>query len=332
MKHTAQTIGIGIDVSKSKLDIALLDDEGEIIHFIVPNNENGIGNIIKRINGYNGKIIMESTGRYHILYALRLSESGSDVRVINPLLAHKYMQSGIRKNKTDKADAGKLAEIAVIERNLPQRFGSDTASIQIRQKIGLIASLETQIQTLKAIMNNYRDFQEQLKIDGSEAEKAVTETVKQLTAAKIRLENEIEALISEGGKQNEKQKILTSVPGISDYAASLILQFFGESYNKSAKQWIAYAGMDVSVKQSGTWHGKGSLSKRGNAYLRKRLYCAAWGATMHNDSFRRYYDELKTGGRKHVEALVIIARKIIRIAFILLKNNQLFNEKLCFSY
>jgi transposase len=332
MKHNMQTTGIGIDVSKSKLDIALLDNEGGVAHFIVPNDESGIGKIAERVKGYNGKIIMESTGRYHLLSAMRLYEAGFDVRIINPLISRKYMQAGIRKNKTDKADACKLAEIAVIEKNLPEPFRADKGAIRIRQKIGLIASLETQTQTLKAIMNNYRDFQEQLKISGSEAEKAVAETVSKLNAAKIKLEKEIEALISQVGKHNKKQKILTSVPGISDYAASLILQFFGENYNKSAKQWIAYAGMDVSVKQSGTWHGKGRLSKRGNAYLRKRLYCAAWGATMHSDSFRRYYDELKEGGRKHTEALVIIARKLIRIAFVLLKNNRLFNEKLCFSY
>jgi transposase len=332
MKHNAQTTGIGIDVSRSKLDIAMLDNEGEVIHFIVPNNESGIEKIGIRIKGYRGKIVMESTGRYHLLSALRLYEAGFDVRVINPLVSRKYMQAGIRKNKTDKADACKLAEIAVIEKRLPESFSADTGTIQIRQKIGLIASLETQIQTLKAIMNNYHDFQEQLKIDVSEAEKAVAKAVNQLTAAKIKLEKEIETLILKASKRNEKREILTSVPGISDYAASLILQFFGEGYNKSAKQWIAYAGMDVSVKQSGTWHGKGSLSKRGNAYLRKRLYCAAWGASMNNGSFRRYYDELKEGGRKHAEALIIIARKLIRIAFTLLKNNQLFNEKLCFSY
>lgn len=307
MKHTAQTTGAGIGVPRARLDIALPDSEGEIHHFIAPDNEAGMKKI---------------TGR----------PAGFDVRVINPLLSHKYMQGGIRKNKTDKADACRPAEIAVIEKKLPEPFSSDAGAIRIRQKTGLISPPETQIRTLKAIMNNYGDFREQLKMEGGVAEEAVTEAVRQPDAAKVKPEREIEMMILEKQGQNERPAILTSVPGIPDYAAGLILQFSGENYDKSAKQWIACAGMDVPVKQSGTWHGRGSLSKRGGAYLRRRLFSAAWGATMNSGSFRKYYDELKKKGRKHAEALVIIARRLIRIAFTLLKNNQIFNEQLCFSY
>ena len=91
MNNVKYTIGIGIDVSKAKLDIALLSKEGEMNHFIVENNESGIKKISGRTEGYKGKIIMESTGRYHLLSALRLSEAGFDVRVLNPLISHKYM-------------------------------------------------------------------------------------------------------------------------------------------------------------------------------------------------------------------------------------------------
>jgi transposase len=332
MEHNAETVGAGIDVSKAKLDIALLGRQGETSHFVVPNDEGGVRKIAKRLSGFAGKVVMESTGRYHLLSALRLSGAGLDVRVLNPLVSHRYMQAGIRKNKTDKADAGKLAEIAVIEKRLPEPFSPDVGTVRIRQKIGLIASLETQVQTLKAIMGGYRDFQETLGTERSVAEKALAEAVALLDAAREKLEREIGSEAPKGRERDGRRAILASVPGISEYAAALMLQFFGEGYDKSAKQWIAYAGMDVSVRQSGTWHGKGRLSKRGNAYLRKRLFCAAWGATMHSERFRGYYNELKGKGRGHVEALVIIARKLIRIGFTLLKNNEHYDEKSCFSF
>ena len=330
MKNIKTSIGIGIDVSKAKLDIAVLNKDGEVNCFIVKNNESGIKKIITQIKEYKGKIIMESTGRYHLFSALRLSESGFDVRVINPIISRKFMNAGIRKNKTDKIDACKLAEMAVIERNLPESFKPDSLAIRIRQKIGLISSMETQIQTLNGIYNNYCEFRQKLKAESSDAEDKIKDCIKEMTKAKMKLEKEIEELVIEKQESNKKHEILISVPGISPYMASLILQFFDTDYNKPAKQWIAYAGMDVSVKQSGTWRGRGKLSKRGNAYLRKRLFCAAWGATMHNDEFRKYYDELKEKGRRHVEALMIIARRLVRIAFVLLKDNIFFKSELCF--
>jgi len=72
---------------------------------------------------------------------------------------------------------------------------------------------------------------------------------------------------------------------------------------KSAHSWTAYVGLDVSVRQSGTWRGRGKLTKRGNAYIRKRLFQAAWGACLNYDYVRAYYDRLKAEGRKHVEAV-----------------------------
>jgi len=330
MDNKNTIIGIGIDVSKAKLDISLMKAEGENIHFTVENNENGIKKIIKRVKGYKKKMVMESTGRYHLLSALMLSEAGFDVRVVNPIVSSKYMKAGIRKNKTDKIDAHGLAEMSVIGRDLPKPFKTNPLSVHIRQKIGLIASMETQVQTLKAIYNNYKEFQGKIKIELSQAEDEIIDAIESLSDAKNKLEKEIEILISEQNKDNSKHQVLISVPGISPYVASLILQFFNEDYNKSAKQWIAYAGMDISVKESGTWKGRGRTSKRGNAYLRKRLFSAAWGATMHNDEFKKYYNELKEKGRRHVEALMIIARKLIRIAFVLLNKNQFFNNELCF--
>ena len=123
---------------------------------------------------------------------------------------------------------------------------------------------------------------------------------------------------------------LTSIPGVSCYGASLILQFFetrSPHRCQSPKQWIAYAGLDISVKHSGQWRGRGKLSKRGNAYLRKRLYAMAWGAMMTNDQFRGMYTRLKESGVCHVEALLRITRKIICIAFALLKKGEYFNEQ-----
>ncbi|OUS26643.1 hypothetical protein A9Q98_10035 [Thalassotalea sp. 42_200_T64] len=111
--------------------------------------------------------------------------------------------------------------------------------------------------------------------------------------------------------------------------ASLVSQL--ETDVKNANSWVAFAGMDTSVRQSGTWKGKGKMTKRGNPYLRKRLYNAAWGAKMHDEHFKAYYDQLRSRGRGYVESLCIIAKKILRIAYQVRVNHIKYDPKVAFS-
>jgi transposase len=123
----------------------------------------------------------------------------------------------------------------------------------------------------------------------------------------------------------------STIPGVSLYGATVFTLFFSTEHNLSPKQWISFSGLDISVRESGHWKGKGKLTKRGNCYLRKRLYQAAWGAIMHDDSFKSYYDLLRKEGKKYVEALTVIARKLVTIMFNLSLSKQAFDpSKLSF--
>ena len=160
---------------------------------------------------------------------------------------------------------------------------------------------------------------------------ALKKTIDLLKKQKEELEKEVEEMIDESGCDSDTINKYTSIPGVSHYTASVSSLFFSGDYNLSSKQWIAFAGMDVSVRESGRWRGKGKLTKRGNGYLRKRLFQAAWGAKMHNDDFKRYYNHLRDKGKSYVEALMIIARKIVIIMFNLSKNNECYDaSKLSF--
>lgn len=109
---------------------------------------------------------------------------------------------------------------------------------------------------------------------------------------------------------------LGSIPGISAYLAGLLELFLCPDVS-GPKSWTAFVGLDISIKQSGTWKGVSKLTKRGNAYLRKRLFQAAWGAMQGNAEFKAYYQRLRAQGRGYVENLLIIARKQLRIAYAL---------------
>lgn len=344
-EQQGRLLGVGIDVSKGSLAVAMRYETKEV-EVEYRNDEEGIRKLIEQLRpksakpaglsatepcgcGCGYKIVMESTGRHHFLVALRLSEAGLDVRVINPLLAKKYSHSQVRKVKSDRADARSLAQMAVLEAKLPQRFSADPYAVHLRQKMGLIASMEKKLQALMATLKDYRHFQEQLNFQLSEAEQQLVTTVKSLAKQLDLLEREIQTLILAQTQQSQLTQKLQTVPGFSPWVAALLSQLL-DTNCEHPKQWIAFTGMDISVRQSGKWVGKGKLTKRGNPYLRKRLYSAAWGAAQNYPDFQRYYQQLKKQSRSHVESLLIIARKLLRIAFYILKNNLPYDPKLAF--
>ena len=332
VKQKAELIAVGIDVAMETLAICERYKDKDKFKEI-KNNRMAIKRLAGKLNkdNFKGKIIMESTGRHHLQTALTLSENNLDVRVINPLMAKKYSNSSIRKVKTDKRDSQILAEIALKEERLPERFSLGKNEITIKKKVSLIAFLDKEIQKMNASMNEYIRNSEELGLKLSKIDKQLKKTIELLKKQKEELEKEVEKMVNDSGCNSDEIKKYSSIPGVSSYTASVSSLFFSSDYNLSAKQWIAFAGMDVSIRESGNWRGKGKLTKRGNGYLRKKLFQAAWGATMHNDDFKKYYDHLRKKGKSYVEALVIIARKIVVIMFNLNKNNECYNaSKLSF--
>lgn len=334
--HTSQSISlpndyvaVGIDVSKDSLSVCLVKrDETETLQTF-GNTDTDIKRFIKdTLTGFASKIVMESTGRYHLRCALLLAESGFDVRVINPLMTKKYATASIRKVKSDPADSRLLAEMALRERHLPASFRPNLVSRRIRKKIALIGSLEHQLQQLKAILDDYDHTMTDLRADESKPVNAIRDLVKQLDKQRHQLEREVEQESGQTQERKSSSLLLTSVPGITAYTAAIVTTAFDPSVSETSKQWIAFAGLDVSVRQSGKWKGRSRLTKRGNAYVRKKLFSAAWGAVMNYESFKQYYEQLKSKGRNHVECLTIIARKLLRIMFSVVKNQTQFNPAL----
>lgn len=319
---------VGIDVSSEKLSICLKKKDRTKEYSEIRNAEADIARFVKKsIAGYEGKIVMESTGRHHLLSAVMLSEEGFDARVINPLMSKKYSSSAIRKVKSDRRDAEILSEMAEKEEKLPDTFSLSRKTLEIRKKITLLGALEKENQRLNAIMNDYEKTKDSLKMKLSRQEKAVRKISRDITKIQAELTKEVIAGARQDKAVSERIKRYATIPGVSEYTATIAACAFNDGVNEQSKQWVAFAGLDISVRESGKWKGKGRLTKRGNPYLRKRLFQAAWGAKMHDEQFRKYYDELRKNGRSYTEAMVIIARKIVRIMFSLEKNKTEYDSR-----
>lgn len=320
---------IGIDVAKATLSICLHFPSGKEDVLTIRNTEAEITeDFLPLCLEYTGKVVMESTGHYHWRVALLLFENGYDVRVVNPILSRQYTSGNIRKIKTDPQDAKGLARMALVADNLPDPFTYDRETLAMRKKISVLANTTKKLHAMKASLASMKEAGEILGTMPSQAIQDVGGAVKALEKTLQKLEKECG---DNPGNQAERD-LLTTIPGMSAFCAQLCLHWFTQEEKSTCKSWIAYAGLDVSVRESGTWRGQCHLTKRGNSYLRKRLFAAAWGAWMWDDDFKAYYKILREEkGRSHTEALVIMTRKIVRIAFSVLKTGSPYDAKKCFA-
>jgi len=110
-------IGIGIDVSKGKSTVAIINSEGELI--LRPtefqHNQLSLQKLIDLINSFKDdhRIVMEATGHFHYPILNRLNQEGFFLHVVNPYLMKKYSDNEISKGKTDKKDSIKIAKYAL---------------------------------------------------------------------------------------------------------------------------------------------------------------------------------------------------------------------------
>ncbi len=321
--------GLGIDVSKAALEIVGIENEA-VWRTEIDNAEAAIESLAKALKagGYAHKIVCESTGHYHLLLGLVFARYDLDLRIINPLQSSKHQKSRVRKTKTDSVDGYVLATMCETERDLPKAADLQPTQVLMRLKQGQLHALDKQLQQMSRSVATYTETYQQLGLEPGSSAQALQQVLVDLRAVRRALQKELEALMAQEADDHDIDK-LRCLPGFSLMVAGLVGNAFDREA-KSDRSWVAYAGLDVSVRESGKWRGRGKLTKRGNSYLRKRLFCAAWGAVMNYDEVRCYYDRLKAAGRNHVEALCIIARKLLRIAYAILVKGKEYDANIAF--
>jgi transposase len=108
---------VGIDVSKSKSMVAIIRPLGEIVAspFEIKHTTSDVSSLVDLIKSVEGesRIVMENTGRYYEALAHQLSDAGFFVSAVNPKLIKDFENDSLRKVKSDKADAVKIARYAL---------------------------------------------------------------------------------------------------------------------------------------------------------------------------------------------------------------------------
>ena len=149
--------------------------------------------------------------------------------------------------------------------------------------------------------------------------------IKFLSAELDKITNEFIDIINKNKKDD--MEILNSIKGISDTTAAHFLTEIKDIKRfENSKKLAAYAGIDPSVKQSGSMNQKGRISKKGAKSLRRCLYLMASSVMRCNEYFRGYYLKKKSEGMPHRKAMIALCNKILRVIFALLKYKEFFDE------
>ena len=139
------------------------------------------------------------------------------------------------------------------------------------------------------------------------------------------IEKRILAAVTEAGVLHQVRRC-QAVEGIGFLTAVALTMAFQRGEFESADAYIAFLGMDLRVSDSGQMNGRRSLSKKGDSEIRRLLHNAA-SAGIRSEAWKPLYEGYLARGLKTTQVLVIIARKLARIAFSLMKNQSEYQSK-----
>jgi len=149
--------------------------------------------------------------------------------------------------------------------------------------------------------------------------------IKQMIAQIIFIEVQLDELEKEISKLlKETNQVITTIIGIGEVLGGIIVGEIGDiSRFDSAPKLVAFAGLDVTVSQSGQFLGtQNKISKRGSPYLRRAIWTAATRAAFADPALSIYYQSLRARGKHHLTAIGAVARKMCNIIFAVLRDNK----------
>jgi len=297
MPTVRSKVFVGADVSKSRLDIQCSDSR----FLSIPNESRAIRRLIGRLQRAEPRlIVVEATGGYERKLVYGLLDAGLPVIRVNPLRVRRFAQSRGILAKTDRIDAGVLADFA--------RLNAD--HLRPMQPIGDNARM------LKELTARRRQLVEQCVANQSQMEQAtlrsvrhsISRTIKHLRSEIATLEAEIQQLIEQDPQLKSRQEKLLRVPGIGPRVSRILVSELPELGELDRRKIAALVGVAPFNDDSGSHSGHRHI-RGGRATVRAALYMATLVATRKDPVIHGYYGHLKSQGKPKKVALVACMRK-----------------------
>lgn len=302
-------VSAGIDVSKDWLDVAV---GGSAVVQRFDNSPAGHAGVVEALTSWRiDRVIVEATGGLERSLVATLAAAQLPVIVVNPRQVRDFARATGRLAKTDTIDAEVLAE-----------FGR-----AVNPKLRPIASAEQQ--AFKELVARRRQLVEMHTTEsnrlGQAHDPAVRRSIRTVLAVIERQifdsEQKLDRAIERSPIWQVRRDLLTSVPGVGDQTARILIAELPELGRCSRQRIAALVGVAPLNRDSGHMRGR-RVIWGGRASVRRALYMATLVATRRNPVIRDHYQHLLKAGKRKKLALVACMRRLLTILNAMLRDGE----------
>ena len=312
MAKPVEEITLGIDVSKQYLDV-YSDDPSTARQ--IANNAEDIGRFLSTLNG-PVVLAVEATNIFHEALVEVAQKRGCTVYLVDGQKISRYRDAVGVRAKTDALDAQLIHRYLTSERRhlrpLPPQNLEQVRLWRLLKRRAKVVSLRSQVNlSLRDIALDVPEVHEMLA--------GIDRLIKRLTRLAV------ERARSAGWA--ETQARLRTIPGVGELNALALQVLFNRGEFSRVDRFIAFLGLDVKVRDSGRFRGHRKLTKRGDPEVRRLLFNAARAAAYRQADWGQKKQQLMARGMSEIQSSVILARKIARIAYALLKKGGVYDAE-----
>jgi transposase len=298
---------VGIDVSKDRLDIVILE-KGE--SFAVGNDPAGHEALLERLAGHPVRAVgLEASGGYERALVGRLCHAGLSVRRIMPTRLRRFAEACGIHAKNDRIDALMIARFLAAMPTRPVRL--DPAVAELAE----LVAARRQIQAELVRVNNQAD-----QVRNRMLLTLARRRIARLKADVLLLDKHIAGLIARTPALAGRDRLLRSVPGVGPVMSATMLAEMPELGSLSNREAAALVGVAPFDHDSGGHKGR-RVIRGGRTRLRNVTYMAALVAGTHNPVLAAFRKRLIASGKPPKVAIVAIMRKLITILNAIVRTN-----------
>lgn len=308
---------VGIDISSTALDCAILDADGKFEALSALNTKAAARKLARNFAKRGvALVVVESTGGYeNVIMAAMAAESVAFARV-NPRQVRSFAKGLGKFAKTDLLDARVLAVFG--ERARPRVTTLPSAA---EARLKALSLRRRQLVDMRVAEKNHRG-----KVVEKDIKANIESMINALGDAISQIEDLIAALISASETMRERQELLESIPCIAATTSATILAELPELGHRSTSVLKALVGVAPFNADSGAHKGERRI-QGGRAALRQALYMAAQTGYRCNPILKPFYDRLREKGKAHKQAIIACIGKLVSIMNAIIKTEMTFKIK-----
>lgn len=301
---------VGVDVAKDEL--VIYHAESDKLETL-PNNKTAIKKWLKALPG-KVAIAIEATNIYHLMFSDLAYEFDCVIYMVGGYELSHYRKGVNIRAKTDALDARLLARYL---KNESQELRPWSPPCGLPALVSLFRRRAAVVQARVSLKQSWAN-EPLLKT-------AINAQLKAMERLAALIEKTINEQIKEAGLIGQLNRCL-KVEGVGFLTGARLLTAFQRGDFRNSDAFIAFLGLDLRVSKSGQKDDRRSLSKRGDPEARRILHTAAMSACR-TTAWKGLYESYLSRGFRKTQALVMLARKLARIVFALLKGQDEYRPK-----